>query len=116
VLLGSKQKTGFETSIHTDGYSSLVYAEALDADGRVLGRTPKYRVEPPADWKLFTSVLAEGRPEETVASSTVSDIEQSGYADSDSMDIGACSVYDKGCKPVVKPQNVGVAPVEKTEL
>ena len=48
VLLGTVPKTGFETVFQKQGYHKAIYAEALDFDGVVLGKSKPCKVE--AKW------------------------------------------------------------------
>lgn len=59
VLLGGTPRTGFETVFHWPGFTSSVYAEALDRDGVVLGTSLPNTVELPRVWE--TSTTASGR-------------------------------------------------------
>ena len=51
VLVGVKVRTGFETVFQSEGYGPSIFAEALRADGSVLGRSLPYTVSPPSDWE-----------------------------------------------------------------
>lgn len=51
-LLGSVQRSGFETTLMVSGYAGLAYAEAVAANGTVLGRSSVERVTVPAAWKM----------------------------------------------------------------
>ena len=51
IFRGDTQRTGFETTFHTRGYYERVFAEAIDADGSVLGTTDYCTVTPPGHWK-----------------------------------------------------------------
>jgi hypothetical protein len=50
ILIGSKFKTGFETTYHSQGYQKEVYVEALAADGRLLGTSSIESTVLPAHW------------------------------------------------------------------
>lgn len=51
VLVGSTNKTDFETMYVADGYLDWVSAEALDADGNSLGKSRVVRSNIPENWK-----------------------------------------------------------------
>ena len=51
VLVGNTNKTDFETMYIADGYLDWVSAEALDADGKSLGKSDVIRSKVPNDWK-----------------------------------------------------------------
>ena len=46
-VIGETPRTSFEISYQSEGYERQVYAEALNADGTILGRTEIFKVEPP---------------------------------------------------------------------
>jgi hypothetical protein len=50
VLLGSVQKTDFETVFMTQGFTAYVYAEAVDADGGLMGRSVPTAAQVPRAW------------------------------------------------------------------
>jgi hypothetical protein len=50
-FIGSIIRTGFETRFQTSGFESEVYAEAVAADGTVLGRTATFTAESPPEWE-----------------------------------------------------------------
>jgi hypothetical protein len=49
-LLGTTVRTGFETTYQSYSYSDAVYAEAVSADGTVLGRTAVETAIKPSGW------------------------------------------------------------------
>jgi hypothetical protein len=51
VLIGTRNKTDFETMFIADGYMDFVSAEAIDADGNVLHTSEIKRTSTPSDWK-----------------------------------------------------------------
>lgn len=57
VLIGHTNKTSFETMYISDGYLDFISAEALDHDGKPLGRSEVQRPSTPSDW---TNVGFEG--------------------------------------------------------
>lgn len=52
LLIGSATRTGFETMFQLSGYESKVYAEALDLDGKPLGRSSVETATRPNTWKF----------------------------------------------------------------
>jgi hypothetical protein len=50
-FIGSTLKTGFETMFQSSGFESSVYAEAISADGKVLGRSPIEATIKPSTWQ-----------------------------------------------------------------
>lgn len=50
VLVGNVPKAGFETMFVADGYMNWVSAEALDADGKLLGMSDVMQSVIPPDW------------------------------------------------------------------
>lgn len=68
VLVGSKQKRGFETMYQSVGFQKHVYAEAVDVDGSVLGRTRIEAVVAPSDWNFSPDKVA-GRGQKSIAKS-----------------------------------------------
>ena len=119
VHLGDKRRTGFETFVQTEGYAPFVYAEALAADGTILGRTPTYEVEPPGDWR-FTNALSEQQlPSEkwNVHSVVAPAAWKNDVSDgSDVIDSKGCSAYGSGCKLSIPRKDIHVVLLEKTEL
>ena len=51
-IIGSTSKTGFETMYQTKGLERQVYAEAIAADGRVLGTSPVQNITIPLNWQF----------------------------------------------------------------
>jgi hypothetical protein len=51
VLLGNEPRSGFETMFLYDGLVETVWAEALDADGNVLGKSREKDVMLPKQWE-----------------------------------------------------------------
>ncbi|OQE44111.1 hypothetical protein PENCOP_c002G05859 [Penicillium coprophilum] len=51
VLLGTTNKTDFETMFIADGYMDFVSAEAIDIDGNVMHTSEIMRTGTPPDWK-----------------------------------------------------------------
>ncbi|KAJ5336651.1 hypothetical protein N7541_004820 [Penicillium brevicompactum] len=51
VLIGSTNKTDFETMYIADGYMDWVSAEAIDAEGNVMHTSNVMRTEIPTNWK-----------------------------------------------------------------
>ena len=112
VRLVSKPRTGFETSIHVDGYARFVYAEAHAANGKLLGRTPTYQVEPPREWKS-SGALGEG-PREYDRSSTYSVATEVTWASTISkcpslINPLGCSTYGDGCEPTIPGADIHAA-------
>lgn len=59
VLVGSTNKTDFETMYIANGYLDWVTAEALDADGKSLGESKPSRSNVPDNWKAVGFKEAE---------------------------------------------------------
>jgi hypothetical protein len=57
-LVASTPRTGFETALTYQGFASFVVAEALDRDGKTLGKSEVTRTIPPSDM-LSPAVLQE---------------------------------------------------------
>ncbi|KGO40830.1 hypothetical protein PEX2_075120 [Penicillium expansum] len=51
VLIGSTNKTDFETSYTVDGYMDYIIAEAVDRNGNFMGRSSVHRSEIPNNWQ-----------------------------------------------------------------
>ena len=58
IQIGSRSRTGFETTIAWDGYASYIMAEAIDKTGKAVGRTEIVKtLEPPYD--AMSAAVAE---------------------------------------------------------
>ena len=121
VHLGDKRRTGFETSVQTDGYAPFIYAEALAADGTVLGRTPTYEVEPLGDWRSASALPEERLPSGKMHVRSVgtpaawrNDVSDGSNIIDDTK--RGCSVYGGGCKLSIPRKDIHALLLEKTEL
>lgn len=61
VLVGNTRKTDFETLYVANGYLDYVTAEAVDADGNVLGTSDVHRTATPENWQL-SGFQGESKP------------------------------------------------------
>lgn len=55
-LLGRASKTGFETMFQITGFEPSIYAEAISAEGQVLGRSAVETADAPPDWQYVRSI------------------------------------------------------------
>ena len=72
IMIGSTERTGFETTFIANGYLDWVTAEAFDSEGNVLARTDVERTILPKDWLANadgfknTTQLVPGDPVQTL--------------------------------------------------
>ncbi|KAI2680407.1 hypothetical protein DTO027I6_3589 [Penicillium roqueforti] len=62
VLIGTINKTDFETMFIADGYMDFVSAEAIDAEGNVMHTSEIMRTQSPSDWKAAGWVGSDSGP------------------------------------------------------
>lgn len=106
VLIGHATKSDFETMYIVDGYMDWISAEAVDADGKAMGKSRVQRSDIPSNWKAVGFQGSESGPspddpsiinqvnegtEEASADKEVTDTESSENTDAhhndDSMDM-----------------------------
>jgi hypothetical protein len=58
AVIGTASRTGFETAFISRNYMEFGFAEAIDHDGAILGRSSVVRSETPLGWDLDTPVVA----------------------------------------------------------
>ena len=119
ILLGTKRRTGFETSFHSDGYAPLLYAEAIAEGGSVLGRTATIAVPTAAHWPQATEALVDQLPGEglvpVIANGSL-EWAARGAGYSGMVRSEGCSIYGSGCGPAVRGLAFGIVPEAKSEL
>ncbi|KAJ5558708.1 hypothetical protein N7535_009413 [Penicillium sp. DV-2018c] len=83
VLIGTTNKTDFETMFIADGYMDFVSAEAIDAEGNVLHTSEVKRTSTPSDWKAAGWVGSSSAPSPDDPSIMVAASEKLGSSYSD---------------------------------
>ncbi|KAJ5782783.1 hypothetical protein N7457_004557 [Penicillium paradoxum] len=84
VLIGTTNKTDFETMFIADGFMDFVSAEAIDADGNVMHTSEITRTASPSDWKAAGWAGSDSGPNPDDPSIIVAANENTGSSSSQS--------------------------------